>query len=220
LVHRADPSAPRAWRLVALLLAQPLLAGALYLVLVPPVRPLGPATRVVLRRGASAAEAARAEGSVLALPEAEQPGAAARVPDLATALRRHPGAARVQVLGAGLEARDRDAARMLAIDFDPPALADGFIEIAHPHRVGRGEEFAIGGRVEGAAAGSVELHDPAGRRVDAAPLDGQGRFLVHGVAMEAGAAHFGLRLLDAEGAAVAQVDAPLWIEPVVPPQVL
>lgn len=220
LVHRADPSAPRAWRLVALLLAQPLLAGALYLVLFPPVRPLDPATLVVLTRGASAADAARAEGSVLALPEAEQPGAAARVPDLATALRRHPGAARVQVLGAGLEARDRDAARMLAIDFDPPALADGFIELALPHRVGRGEEFAIGGRVEGAADGSVELHDPAGRRVDAAPLDGQGRFLVHGVAMEAGAAHFGLRLLDAEGAAVAQVDAPLWIEPVVPPQVL
>ena len=218
--HRADPRAPRPWRLAALLLAQPLLAGALYLVLFPPARPVDAATVAVLTRGASAADAARAGGIVLALPEAEQVGAVARVPDLATALRRHPDAARVRVLGAGLAARDRDAARTVTIDFEPPPLPRGFVELALPARVGRGAMFAIGGRVEGGAEGSVELHDPAGRRVDAAPLDAQGRFLVRGVAMEAGPAHFGLRLVDADGAALAQLDAPLWIEAPASPRVL
>ena len=71
----------------------------------------------------------------------------------------------------------------MAIDFEPPALRDGFVELTLPDRIGRGATFAIGGRVQGVADGGVELHDPAGRRVDAAPLDGQGRFLVQGVAM-------------------------------------
>src|SRR5690606_820868 len=103
--HRLDPRVPRAWRLFALLAAQPLLAGALYLTLFPPQRAVDPAALVLLTEGARAADAARAEGIVLALPEAGDAGAIPRVPDLATALRRHPGTHRVQVLGAGLAAR-------------------------------------------------------------------------------------------------------------------
>ena len=68
--HRADPRRPRAWRLALLLVLQPLLAGALYLALFPPQRPLDPATLVVLTEGATSADAVGVEGRLVALPEA------------------------------------------------------------------------------------------------------------------------------------------------------
>ena len=40
----------------------------------------------------------------------------------ATALRRHPGMQRIRVLGAGLEARDREAVRGYAVTFVPNAV--------------------------------------------------------------------------------------------------
>ena len=218
--HRRDPRSPRAWRLAALLALQPLLAAALYLVAFPPQRAVAPATLTVLAEGASAADAARADGIVLALPEAADAGSVPRTPDLATALRRHPGTTRVQVLGAGLPARDRDAAREVAIAFDPPPLPAGFVQLAPPARAVRGAEFTIAGRATGVDVGSVTLHDPAGRRVDAAPLDEDGRFHVRAPAMEAGAAQFQLRLLDADGEALAVAQVPLWIEAQAPPRVL
>src|SRR5690606_29816428 len=218
--HLLDPRGPRAWRLVALLILQPLLAGALYLTLFPPERAVDPAALVLLTEGAGAAEAAGADGIVLALPEAGEAGDVPRVPDLATALRRHPGSTRVQVLGAGLTARDRDAAQAVAISFEPPAPVPGIVRLSLPPRVTRGAMFTVGGQVEGVADGSVELRDPAGRRVDAAPLDDDGRFQVRGIAMEAGPARFELRLVDAEGAPRSQVAAQLWIEAAAPPRVL
>ena len=51
------------------------------------------------------ASAAREHGPVLALPEAPRIDGVARVPDLGTALRRHPDVERVRVLGAGLVVR-------------------------------------------------------------------------------------------------------------------
>ena len=77
----------------------------------------------MLTEGASAGdvpEAAR-DGLVLALPEARAGGDVARVPDLGTALRQHPGTTRVHVVGAGLVARDRDAAAHVDIAFVPAA---------------------------------------------------------------------------------------------------
>ncbi len=218
--HRRDPRRPRAWRLLVLLALQPILAAALYPVLFPPQRAVDPDTLVLLTEGASAADAATADGVALALPEARDAGTVARTPDLATALRRHPGTTRVQVLGAGLVARDRDAARGLAVAFEPPPLPSGIVRLALPSRVIRGLAFAIDGQAEGAPGGSVELRDPAGRRVDAAALDDDGRFRVHGPAMETGTARFELRLLDADGATLAQSDVPLGIEPPASPRVL
>src|SRR5690606_17190782 len=218
--HRVDPRGPRRWRLLAMLFLQPLLAGALYLTLFPPQRAVDPATLVLLTEGGRAADAAAADGIVLALPEAGEVGDVPRVPDLATALRRHPGTTRVQVFGAGLTARDRESAHAVAIAFEPPPLAPGIVRLALPARVQRGAMFTIGGAVEGVAEGSIELRDPAGRRVDAVLPGDDGRFLVRGVAMEAGAARFELRLVDAEGATLSQVAAPLWIEVAAPPRVL
>ncbi len=220
LVSRRDPRRPHPARTATLVALQPLLAAVLYFGLFPPERALDPATLVVLTEGATAADAAGADGVVVALPEAGDSGAELRAPDLATALRQHPGTSRVQVLGAGLAARDREAARSVAIVFEPPPPAAGLTRLSLPPRIVRGEVFAIGGQVEGVAEGSVELHDPAGRRVDAAPLEAEGGFILRGVAMEAGAAQFALRVLDRDGGPVSTSELGLWIDTAVPPRVL
>lgn len=218
--HRRDPRGPRAWRLAVLLALQPLLAGALYLALFPPQRAVDAATLVLLTEGAGPGDAASADGRVLALPEADDVGEIPRTPDLATALRRHPGTTRLRVLGAGLPARDREAARGLDIAFEPLPPTPGLVELQLPARVVRGAGFAVAGRVAGDGERVVELLDPAGRRVDAVAPDADGRFQLRGVAMEAGAARFALRLADAGGGILAQLDVPLWIEADVPPRVL
>src|SRR5690606_1162183 len=127
---------------------------------------------------------------------------------------------RVRVLAAGLPARARESAHAVAIAFERPPLAPGIVRLALPARAYRGAMFTIGGEVEGVAEGSIELRDPAGRRVDAVSPGDDGRFLVRGIAMEAGVARFELRLVDAEGATLSQVAAPLWIEMATPPRVL
>jgi hypothetical protein len=210
----------RGGRLLALSLLQPLLAASLYLVLFPPARMVEAGALTVLTEGATAADVARAQGLVLALPEAGAVAGATRVPDLASALRAHPGVTRVQVLGAGLVARDRDAAATVALDFDPPPLPPGIAALSLPERSVRGAGVLIAGQVAGVEKGSVELRDPAGRRVDAAALDAEGRFALQAVAMAAGPAVFGLRVLDDEGATVAEGAAPLWIEDAPAPRVL
>src|SRR5690606_8146723 len=73
LQWRAQRGQVRAWRVVALLLAQPLFVALLYFTLHPPLRTThGSGTATVLAGGASArdARAARDHGPVLALPEA------------------------------------------------------------------------------------------------------------------------------------------------------
>ena len=54
--HRRDPGTPRAWRLAVLLALQPLLAGALYLVLLPPREAVAPTVLTILTEGASATQ--------------------------------------------------------------------------------------------------------------------------------------------------------------------
>ena len=175
----------RGTRLLALCLLQPLLAASLYLVLFPPARMVEAGALAVLTEGATAADGARAQGLVLALPEAGEVAGVPRVPDLASALRAHPGVARVQVLGAGLVARDRDAAATVALDFDPPPLPPGIAALSVPARSVRGADVVVAGQVVGTEAGSVELRDPAGRRVDAVAPDAEGRFALRAVAMAA-----------------------------------
>ena len=145
----------RGGRLLALSLLQPLLAASLYLVLFPPARMVEAGALTVLTEGATAADVARAQGLVLALPEAGAVAGATRVPDLASALRAHPGVTRVQVLGAGLVARDRDAAATVALDFDPPPLPPGIAALSLPERSVRGAGVLIAGQVAGVEKGSV-----------------------------------------------------------------
>lgn len=198
-----------AWRFVLLLAAQPACAVLLYLALLPPLLQGQVGTMLVATAG-TVGFAEGAAGDVrIVLPEAAAALDGERVPDLATALRRHPGTRRLHVIGAGLEARDLDAARGLAIEFQPAPLPRGLSGLWLPRRIAAGDDFEIHGRAEALVGGSAELLDPAGHRVDRAPLDADGGFALAGSARGAGLANFVLRLLDAQGKLVEQVELPL-----------
>lgn len=198
-----------AWRFVLLLAAQPACAVLLYLALLPPLLQ-GQAGTMLVATAGTAGFAEGAAGDVrIVLPEAAAALEGERVPDLATALRRHPGTQRLHVIGAGLEARDLDAARGLAIEFQPAPLPRGLSGLWLPRRIAAGDDFEIHGRAEGLAGGSAELLDPAGHRVDRASLDAGGGFALAGGARGAGLANFVLRLLDAQGKPAEQVELPL-----------
>ncbi|NJR78900.1 carboxypeptidase regulatory-like domain-containing protein [Sphingomonas corticis] len=195
--RRAAPARPPAGRLALLLTAQPVLAVLLFLTLYPP--PTGPATDpelAVATRGASPGSAD------IALPEAPRGSAPVRVPDLATALRAHPGTRRIRVLGQGLEPRDRDVARTVGVAFVPAAPRPGLVALAPPARVAPGAPFRVGGQVAGAAGARVELLDPAGRVVDAAGAAQDGSFVLQGAARVPGVALFRVRLRGGEAAPV------------------
>ncbi len=218
---RRDPSLPpRHGRLAALLLAQPLLAALLYLALFPPAKPTQAGTLTVLTAGAPA-QIAHANGDILvALPEAPAHAEAEAVPDLATALRRHPQARRLHVVGAGLEARDREAARGRALVFDAAPPPAGLVDLEWPAQIAAGNDFAVHGRLAGLSGAAVELLDPAGQRLQRAVPGDDGRFALQGAARAAGRATFSLRVVDASGATRETMPLPLRITAPAPPRLL
>ena len=204
-------------RFALLMLLQPLSAGLLYLTLMPPQLPVQSATLSVLTAGA---DPARATGAVVvSLPEAPSVPDVLPVPDLATALRRHPGMA-LQVLGHGLVPRDRDAARGLLMDFQPAPLPPGLSHLYAPTRVVPGAEFSVSGRVEGVAGGEVRLLDPAGQQVDTVVVDDSGRFSLAGYARAPGLAQYSVQTLDGDWEDVGRVPGPVQIAADPPPRVL
>lgn len=218
---------PRAWRAIFLLAAQAAGAVLLYFLLFPPAVPIAPGTLVVLTADAGKAEVAStvdgetddAAPRVVALPEAGtlplRWSGAERVPDLATALRRHP-AHTLQVVGAGLTARDRPAVGNRGLRFDPAPLPRGLLDLQPPPVVAPGRGFALRGRTQGLQGGSAELLDPAGRRVSQAAPDASGRFVLHGSARDAGLARFRLRLRDGGGRVAESIDVPVQVVPARP----
>ena len=139
----------------------------------------------------------------------DAPRAVERVPDLGTALRRHPNSRQLSIVGGGLPARDRDAARGLVARFDAAPLPRGLVELDAPMVVRAGSTWRVDGRVEGAANGRVELRDPAGAVVAGAALGKDGRFALGAPAKGAGEALFALRVLDRDGQPVDDVPVPL-----------
>ncbi|MBS7457486.1 carboxypeptidase regulatory-like domain-containing protein [Coralloluteibacterium stylophorae] len=204
----ATPDAPRGARLVALLALQATAAALLWLVLFPPPgsRVAGRLTVLTARADAAGVEAA---DRVVALPEAGPDAAGERVPDLATALRRHPGTTSLRVVGQGLAARDRDAARGLALEFEPAPLPRGLVALATPDAVLAGARWTLRGRVEGVADAHLELRDPAGAVVARATAGADGGFALDAIARQPGRLSFALRVLDADGAAVEDVAVPV-----------
>lgn len=184
----------------------------LYFFLLPPDGPPRTRSLTVLTAG-SDSEGPRPDegGLVVALPEAPALPGVARAPDLGTALRQFPGATPLRVRGAGLVARDRDAAAGHAIEFTPPPLPAGLVELDAPVQVGSGRRFTLRGRIEGAAQGRVELLDPAGARVDQAGLDAAGRFTLAGQAGPAGRVDYRLRIASADDRVLEELALPLDI---------
>ena len=205
---------PGAWRMGAILVLQFASAALLFATLQPPARTLDAARLVVMTAGTDAAEARAAtrSGAVLvALAEAGDAAASAgarALPDLATALRLYPQAGRLHVLGAGLEARDLDAARALPVTFRPPPLPSGLVELHAPVRVASGGVLHVSGRVHDASRARLELLDPAGAVQDRAVPDGEGRFQLQAPVRASGPAVYRLRLRgEADAEAVVPVEA-------------
>nr|WP_295380564.1 carboxypeptidase regulatory-like domain-containing protein [Pseudoxanthomonas sp.] len=219
--HRAVERA-RAWRLAVLLLAQPLCALLLYLALMPPTSPGRAGTMTVLTAGAQAPlRTDPAAGDVMiALPEAPATMAAERVPDLATALRRHPGMRQLHVIGAGLEPRDRDATRGLGLDFTAAPLPRGLVRLDSPGQVVAGASFVVAGQVHGIDGANVELRDPAGRRLDVVSAAEDGVFRLTGTTRAPGLVDFRLRVSDRRHGRVEEIDVPLQVVSEPPPRVL
>jgi hypothetical protein len=187
-------------------------AVLLYFVLYPPLRLLQADALTILTPGAgpAAIRAVPGDQRIVALPGAPLPPGAEFAPDLATALRRHPGITRVRVIGSGLAARDRPAAAALAaVVFDAPP-AGGLVQLQSPPRVPLGRAWQLSGRTAGGVR-RVELRDPSGAVVDAVPVDATGAFALTGAARGDGTARFQLRLLDAAGKTLDTVSVPLII---------
>lgn len=208
--YRAPPGARSSLlRMIGLLALQPVCAALLYLTLLPPERASGAETLIVATRNAPQPAVITPGQRLIALPEAPQLRDAERMPDLGTALRRYPGTGQLRVIGDGLNARDRDAARGLPVAFDPIPLRPGIIRLGLPAEVAPGAAFQVGGQVHRTPGGYAELIDPAGERVDVARLDASGAFVLNGSARVPGTALFRLRVRDARRALVEEADVPL-----------
>ncbi len=185
-------------------------ATLLYFFLLPPDAAPRARALTVLTAGSTAADAANTDDTIIvALPEAPALPGITRVPDLGTALRQHPGATPLRVRGAGLVARDRDAAAGHALEFTPLPLPAGVVALDAPVQVGRGRGFTLRGRVEGADRGSIELLDPAGQRVDRAVLDAAGQFRLRGHAGPAGRVDYRLRVRHSDDRTLEELALPM-----------
>ncbi|WP_374604174.1 carboxypeptidase regulatory-like domain-containing protein [Arenimonas sp.] len=181
---------------------QGLVAGLLWFALFPPPVTVPATTLVVLTPGADTLPAPAPGEIRVALPGAGIGADAEPVPDLGTALRRHPRAAALRIRGHGLPARDHDAATGLPLVFEPAPLPDGLHAIQAPATAMQGRSFTVRGRVQGLADGRVELQGPAGKTLASAQPDESGDFVLEGRAGLAGPTPFRLRWLDAQDSVV------------------
>lgn len=217
---RAHARQPRARaRLWLLLAAQPLLAGLLYPVLLPPPRAGSTSELHVATAGTPAGQVRPTAAAWVALPEAPTLPGVARVPDLATALRRAPGTTALVVHGSGLPARDRDGLRV-PVRLALAPVPTGLVAVSTPPPVAPGERIAISARVQGLPGARVELLDPAGQVVDTATADAAGQVQLRGLARAPGQVLFALRLRDGAGAERSRVPVPVLIAAVPSARVL
>jgi len=218
---RATPDArPAVWRTCALVALTLVSTVLLFRGLLPPPVAVERGTLAVLTAGAEGL-AVPAAGTVVALPESgDVPPGAERMPDLATALRRHADAHALVVVGHGLEARDRDAVDGRALAFLPADAPVGFVELSAPEHVGAGARFEVHGRLAGIEAARVSLMDPAGRLVSNVETDDAGRFRLDATAREAGATLFDVVLHDADAREIERVQVPVIVDAAAPLRVL
>ena len=197
----------RRGRLIAVLTLQAAAAALLYVCLLPPSQRASLAGLVVIGAGADKTGALPTGDTRVLLPEATDMAGAARVPDLATALRRYPSST-VTLIGAGLAARDRDAALPADTRWQAPSAANGWIALQPPVDTAPGARFDVHAQARGVDRAQAELLDPAGAVVDRAPLAADGHVQLSGIARAEGRSVFQLRLLDTQGHVADSVPVP------------
>ncbi|MQP76426.1 carboxypeptidase regulatory-like domain-containing protein [Stenotrophomonas sp. MYb238] len=211
------PPRPPLARLGVLLALQLAAAALLALTLFPPRHAVPAGTLLVATAGATAADLAAVPAAVrLRLPEATALTGVDRVPDLATALRRHPGTRELVVVGQGLPARDRDTAAP-PLRFHAGAAPRGLVELLAPPPLAAGAHFEVGTRVQGLPQARVELLDPAGHRVAIATPGNDGRVRLAASARDAGDVEFALRALNGDGKVLDRLPVPVRVQAVPAP---
>ncbi|MGH8044735.1 MAG: hypothetical protein ACREOX_08985, partial [Stenotrophomonas sp.] len=126
----AGAARPPLTRRIELLGLQALASLLLYFTLVPPQRNVDAGQLIVLTGNAALAGTVPAGATVIALPEAPANADAVRAPDLATALRQHPGGSSLLLVGDGLSARDRDVALPPQVTLQSPSAPRGWLELS------------------------------------------------------------------------------------------
>ncbi len=200
----------KGWRDPAFWL-QPFAAVFLAMTVLPPSIPVDGSTLTVLTPGTSA-EQLRALpwfAPLTALPGADTPLRADLAPDLATALRQHPQATSLRIVGNGLPPRDQAAVGERALRFDA-APEFGIVALDARSTAKLGTQIVISGRVAKPGL-RVALHDPSGAQVDVATLDGEDGFRLSTVARAAGAVQFELRAFDAADRLIDKAAVPLIV---------
>lgn len=208
-------------RFALLCLLQPVAASLLYFTLLPPRQPATTGTLVVMTAQADrVALPAELRGQPrVAMPEAPAGIDAERVPDLGTALRRHPEVRALHIVGAGLEARDRDAVGDRDLAFSAAPMPTGIVQLTPVDVVVPGATFAVAGRVQGVPQATVVLRDPGGQRIDATVPDAYGGFRLEGLARLPGPASFRVDVLDAKRNVVDGATVPVWTQAAPAPRV-
>jgi hypothetical protein len=201
---------PKAWRVLAIVFLQIGSALFLYLVLFPPPT-FTSAERLVILTANANLSSKNISGRLLALPEAPDTSSAERVPDLATALRRYPGALNLQIIGDGLSARDQEAAHGLSVKFSPSPLRRGLIELTLPEKFSSGAHWRVQGRINQMPNARLELLDPGNTVVASTQTDTNGNFVLADTARTAGLAMYQLRILDEQKRVLETVKLPLNI---------
>lgn len=220
LWQRAAAEADRAphWRMLTLAGLQVAAGALLWLTLFPPSAVLRSGVLVVATAGSPATIATTPGDALVALPEAGEIAGAERVPDLATALRRHASASRIRIEGRGLVPRDQTALPR-PVDFDPPPIPAGLIGLTLPKPAAPGAMIQVGGQVGTLAAGTVELVDPADAVVDRIRVVAGQRFVLASSTRAPGLALFDLRLRDSAGKLLERIAVPVETQAQTPPRV-
>lgn len=203
-------SRPRWWRVFVILLLQITSATLLYFVLFPPPT-FTSAERLVILTANANTNTLKNSGRLLALPEAPQFANAEPVPDLASALRRYPGVNNLQIVGAGLTARDQDAARGLSIEFNPSPLPSGLVELSFPDKISSGARWPVQGRIHQIANARVELLDPGNAVVASTQVNAEGKFVLADTARTVGLAMYQLQITDGDKKITESVKLPINI---------
>jgi len=170
-------------------------AATLRNTLLPPWTRISAETLEVRTGGARPSPNASSAGRVVVLPEAPDLAGEERVADLASALRQYPDTRRIRVKGAGLVARDRDAAHSVLVEFHPSPLPAGLVELHAPTQVVRGAAWPVHGRVEGVPGAIVQLLDPAGVAVASEKTGAGGKFALFANPRAIGPAEYFLRVV-------------------------
>lgn len=213
IVRSLRASGGRRWVLVA---GQLLMGASFALFQYPPSIEQDQQTAVVLAAGTTASQLRdlAADATVIILPEASNAmDAGTRAVDLASALRQQPGIGSLRVLGDGLSARDREAARGLGVRFEPLDEPAGLVELQTPDAVSAGTVWTLSGRIAGMAEARVELLDRSGAIVDATAVDADGRFRLSAAARSGSRMLYQLRVFDADDRLVEEVPVAIAARP-------